>query len=938
MSGAIPPIPPPFGASFGNLGNPNANRVDTMPTTTDPINTTTTTNVAQSVVDENLPQLLDSRGGSHVIVFAFDKEDFTSWKVKFLVFLDGLEPYLLKTLKDGPFVPMAEMLINDIENNGVEQKLMPQDEGTTRIRAFMTIAEDEPSVGKADASNIAKALGGKGMRKENNPYKEVLFTKANVSTSEPAPIITSDSEDDSDIQEPLPLLPKLTGAYPSSASKSLISLSDLTANIADLTLKTASKKIKKSSNKVSQTYVIKKRIESKHPAVQNSWNHFQPNDEVVLIALRRRDVYVIDMSSFNMEINAYFLAKASPWNLSSLYTPEQNGVAERRNKTLIEAAKTMLNSVKLAKQLWGKAVNTACYTQNRSIIVKRHGKLPMMCSEEDLLISTTSMCLGVLFTFTITRDHLGKFDENDDDGFFLGYSIVAKAFWVFNIRRHEMKETVHVNFSENDEAISQTSIEGDAINFNENRSFPVEPRPKNTQCSINIEYFCYVSAYENNTSAVLPTLHNSVTSEEPPEFTIADALVILPLIKVILQNHVPQDRWSREKDIKLVSIIGEPLAGITTRSRIKDSDAASTHECLYVNFLSEIELKKLIEALDEEGWVIAMQEELNQFERNKVWTLVPKPHRKTIIGTKWIWKNKIDKERAVTKNKARLMDVKSAFLNGKISEEVYVQQPPRFKISEFPYHVCKLDKALYGLKQAPRAWYLKGTTNLSLWYPKGSGFDLKAYSDSDYTGCNLDTKSTSGGCQILRGKIVCWSAKKQSFVAMSSAEANAIAISNNPVLHSKTKHIDIKYHFIRDHILKGDFELYFEPTELHLADIFSKPLAEPSFTRLVVELASKVNLTSHMLKVAKLLKKPEESLILPSKEVNVKESADKSQSETNVQPLSQLKAPTAKKRNKKKISSSTYPKVLNVSREMNPSSTTTHLQETEEFVATVVPI
>nr|GEW58666.1 hypothetical protein [Tanacetum cinerariifolium] len=876
MSGAIPPIPPPFGASFGNLGNPNANRVDTMPTTTDPINTTTTTNVAQSVVDENLPQLLDSRGGSHVIVFAFDKEDFTSWKVKFLVFLDGLEPYLLKTLKDGPFVPMAEMLINDIENNGVEQKLMPQDEGTTRIRAFMTIAEDEPSVGKADA--------------RSGQWVDITVKK-----------------------EPLPLLPKLTGAYPSSASKSLISLSDLTANIADLTLKTASKKIKKSSNKVSQTYVIKKRIESKHPAVQNSWNHFQPNDEVVLIALRRRDVYVIDMSSFNMEINAYFLAKASPWNLSSLYTPEQNGVAERRNKTLIEAAKTMLNSVKLAKQLWGKAVNTACYTQNRSIIVKRHGKLPMMCSEEDLLISTTSMCLGVLFTFTITRDHLGKFDENDDDGFFLGYSIVAKAFWVFNIRRHEMKETVHVNFSENDEAISQTSIEGDAINFNENRSFPVEPRPKNTQCSINIEYFCYVSAYENNTSAVLPTLHNSVTSEEPPEFTIADALVILPLIKVILQNHVPQDRWSREKDIKLVSIIGEPLAGITTRSRIKDSDAASTHECLYVNFLSEIELKKLIEALDEEGWVIAMQEELNQFERNKVWTLVPKPHRKTIIGTKWIWKNKIDKERAVTKNKARLVAHGYNHLHG-------------FRgISD-------------GCEECIFEWYLKGTTNLSLWYPKGSGFDLKAYSDSDYTGCNLDTKSTSGGCQILRGKIVCWSAKKQSFVAMSSAEANAIAISNNPVLHSKTKHIDIKYHFIRDHILKGDFELYFEPTELHLADIFSKPLAEPSFTRLVVELASKVNLTSHMLKVAKLLKKPEESLILPSKEVNVKESADKSQSETNVQPLSQLKAPTAKKRNKKKISSSTYPKVLNVSREMNPSSTTTHLQETEEFVATVVPI
>nr|GFA14710.1 hypothetical protein [Tanacetum cinerariifolium] len=110
MSEIIPPIPSPFGASSGNPGNPNINSVDTMPTTTDPINTTTTTNVSQSVVDENLPQLLDSREGSHVInVSAFDKEDVTSWKVRFLVFLDRLEPYLLKTLEDGPFLPMSSL-------------------------------------------------------------------------------------------------------------------------------------------------------------------------------------------------------------------------------------------------------------------------------------------------------------------------------------------------------------------------------------------------------------------------------------------------------------------------------------------------------------------------------------------------------------------------------------------------------------------------------------------------------------------------------------------------------------------------------------------------------------------------------------------------------------------------------------------------------------
>ncbi|GJT40396.1 hypothetical protein Tco_0940261 [Tanacetum coccineum] len=202
-----------------------------------------------------------------------------------------------------------------------------------------------------------------------------------------------------------------------------------------------------------------------------------------------------------------------------------------------------------------------------------------------------------------------------------------------------MEEIVHVTFSEDDEATSQSITEGDAINFNENRHLPddefIEPKSKDTQCSINIEYYPYVSAYENITSAVLPTIQNSVTFEEPPKVTIADDLpaiheldhvesddilvsaesqdnvlsetisndqpssVISPSVEVILQTPIPQDRWSREKYIELVNIIGEPLAGITTKSRVRDSDAASVHECLYVKFLSEIEPKKLIDALEE---------------------------------------------------------------------------------------------------------------------------------------------------------------------------------------------------------------------------------------------------------------------------------------------------------------------------------------------------
>nr|GFA78451.1 hypothetical protein [Tanacetum cinerariifolium] len=132
--------------------------------------------------------------------------------------------------------------------------------------------------------------------------------------------------------------------------------------------------------------------------------------------------------------------------------------------------------------------------------------------------------------------------------------------------------------------------------------------------------------------------------------------------------------------------------------RYKKTDPALLQFCLYSCFLSQVEPKKVSDALQDPSWVEAMQEELLQFKIQKVWTLVDCPKGVRPIGTKWVLKNKKD-ERGI------VMDVKSAFLYGIIDEEVYVMQPPRFHDPVYPAKVYKVEKAMYGLHQAPRAWY-----------------------------------------------------------------------------------------------------------------------------------------------------------------------------------------------------------------------------------------
>nr|GEY19894.1 retrovirus-related Pol polyprotein from transposon TNT 1-94 [Tanacetum cinerariifolium] len=591
---------------------------------------------------------------------------------------------------------------------------------------------------------------------------------------------------------------------------------------------------------------------------------------------------------------------------------------------------------------------------SEAIIMKRHRKIAYEVFRRRAPDFSYFYVFGCPVHIHNHKDHLGKFDEKADDGFFPVYSSVAKSFRVFNIKRQEMEETFHVTFSEDDEAISQTSTEGDAINFNEVNSFP----------------------------------DDEFNDRDKPIDDQPLLQVNSPLADFVFGPSVPQDGWSREKHIELVKIIGKPLAGIITRSKIRDSKAALAHECLYVNFLLEIKPKKLLEAMEEEGWVLAMTEELNQFKRNKVWTLVPKPYGKTIIRLRWMFRNKMDEEGVVTKNKARLVakgykqeegidydeifapvskleairiflvyasymgftlykiNVKSTFLNGKISKEFYVEQPPGFKSGEFPNHVCKLNKAMYGLNQAPRSWYQAN--------PK----------ESHLVAVKRISRYLKGGCQILKGKLVCWSAKKQTSVAMSSSEYVTAAgccaqvlwiksqLADYDVLCDKGSHDQMKLNQQTiDYCLIYGLEI--DIGGINFSDLVHKLQNEKKnresnifytrFSSLVFEnlrgdkyisndltlvkpliitaacfqkpLASEVNLTSNMLKVAKLYQEPKQSLITPLES-----------------PLP--KAPTNLKTKKKKIPSSSQPKSPYKIRVILPKKQVVETQHAEVTVPT----
>ncbi|GJS68552.1 putative ribonuclease H-like domain-containing protein [Tanacetum coccineum] len=525
----------------------------------------------------------------------------------------------------------------------------------------------------------------------------------------------------------------------------------------------------------------------------------------------------------NREMNQFCKMKGILRQFSVARIPQQNRVAERRNRMLIEAARTML-------------------------------------ADSKTLTLSFMRPFGCPVTILNTIDHFGKFNGKADEGFFVGYFLNSKSFRVFNSRTSIVEEKLHIRFSESTpnvagsgtnwlfdiDALKRTmnyepiiagtqsnSFEGTKASDNagqarketepvkyyillplctqsngfagtkasdnagqarketepsshddgskpssdDGKKVDEDPR-KDSECkdqekednvnstnTVNAAGTNEVNVVGGKTSIELPFDPNMPALEDYSIFDFsrndeddgaeADMNNLDTTIQV---SPIPTTRI--HKDHPLDQVIGDLQSATQTRKMSKNleehgfvstiqqrTNHKDLQNCLFACFLSQEEPKKVIHALKDPSWIEAMQEELLQFKLQEVWTLVDLPNGKRAIGSKWVFRNKKDERGIVIRNKARLvaqgytqeegidydevfapvarieairlflayasfkdfvvyqMDVKSAFLYGKIEEEVYVCQPLGFEDPDFPDRVYKVEKALYGLHQAPKAWY-----------------------------------------------------------------------------------------------------------------------------------------------------------------------------------------------------------------------------------------
>nr|GEU65857.1 hypothetical protein [Tanacetum cinerariifolium] len=433
----------------------------------------------------------------------------------------------------------------------------------------------------------------------------------------------------------------------------------------------------------------------------------------------------------NQTLREYYKQVGIFHETSVARSPQQNGVVERRNHTLIKAICTMLIYAQDPLFLWAEAVATA------------------------------------------------------NTGIFIGYAPTKKAFRIYNKSIRRIVETIHVDVDELMAMASEQHSSGPALHemtpstissglvlkstsstpfvppsrnewdllfqplFDELLTSPPSVDPPDPKVIALINEVVAPELAESTDSPSSTTVNQDAPSPSKSQTPTKTQPPIIPNdveegnhdIEVAHMGNDPLFGMPIPEDHPLNNIIGQLARPVSIRLQLHEQALF----CYYDAFLTSMEPKTYKDALTQSCWIEALQEELNKFEHLEVWELVPRPDKVMVITLKWIYKVKLDELGGILKNKAHLvargyrqeegidfeesfalvarlkairiflayathknmvvyqMDVKTAFLNGNLREEVYISQPDEFVDPDNPNHVYKLKKALYGLKQAPRA-------------------------------------------------------------------------------------------------------------------------------------------------------------------------------------------------------------------------------------------
>ncbi|GJU99740.1 retrovirus-related pol polyprotein from transposon TNT 1-94 [Tanacetum coccineum] len=450
-------------------------------------------------------------------------------------------------------------------------------------------------------------------------------------------------------------------------------------------------------------------------------------------------------------------------NFSAPRTPQSNGVVERKNRTLQEMSRTMLNEQSLPQKFWCNAVDTSTYILNRILIRAILGKTPYEILRGRKPTLDYFRVFGSKCFILNTKDYLTKFDPKSYEGVFLGYSQNSKAYIILNKHTRKIEESLNVTFDET-------------------------PPPSKTS----------------------PLVDDDLDEEE----------AIREIEKKNLENVVEDETLEIDEIVNIKESRNHPLENVIGNLNQRTLRSQAQNQSNFYCFISTIEPKNVNEALGDESWIVAMQEELNQFIANDVWELVPQPKNMTIIGTKWVFRNKLDENGIVSRNKARLVAQGYNQQEGIDYDETYAPVARLESIRILLAYACALDFKLFQMDV--KSAFLNGFINEE----KQANLAIST-TEAEYV-------SVGKACQQalwMKQALIDYDVRLDDVPIMCDNKG-VINLSKNLVQHSRTKHIEIRHHFLRDNVQKGHISIKKVPSVDNIADILTKPLKRESFNYL----------------------------------------------------------------------------------------------------------